>query len=50
MIIITSRDPSPPSFGYLKYSGGILRDMTIHDFDISRFILGVAIIAWVPQN
>ena len=40
MIIITSRDPSPPSFGYLKYSGGILRDMTIHDFDISRFILG----------
>ena len=39
-IIITSRDPSPPSLSYLKNSGGIFRDMTIHDFDLARFYLG----------
>ena len=39
-IIITSRDPAPPSFDYLKSSGGIFRDMTIHDFDMVRFYLG----------
>ena len=39
-IIITSRDPAPPSFKYLKASGGIYRDMTIHDFDLVRFYLG----------
>ena len=39
-IIITSRDPSPPPLEYLKNSGGIFRDMTIHDFDLARFILG----------
>ena len=38
-IIITSRDPSPPSKEYLKISGGIFRDMAIHDFDFCRFIL-----------
>ena len=38
-IIITSRDPSPPSKLYLKSSGGILRDMMIHDFDLCRFYL-----------
>ncbi len=39
-IIITSRDPAPPSINYLKNSGGIFRDMTIHDFDLARFYLG----------
>ena len=39
-IIITSRDPAPPSLKYLKNSGGIFRDMTIHDFDMVRFYLG----------
>ena len=39
-IIITSRDPSPPSVSYLKSSGGIFRDMMIHDFDLCRFYLG----------
>ncbi len=39
-IIITSRDPSPPSMKYLKQSGGIFRDMMIHDFDLLRFYLG----------
>lgn len=39
-IVITSRDPGLPSLAYLKTSGGIFRDMTIHDFDLARFILG----------
>ena len=40
MIIITSRDPEPPGIEYLKAAGGFFRDTTIHDFDLSRFILG----------
>ncbi|CDG22904.1 Inositol 2-dehydrogenase [Xenorhabdus poinarii G6] len=39
-LIITSRDPSPPSAEYIQVSGGIFRDMTIHDFDMARFIIG----------
>ena len=39
-IIITSRDPAPPSLDYLNAAGGFFRDTTIHDFDLSRFILG----------
>ncbi|WP_083988308.1 inositol 2-dehydrogenase [Companilactobacillus ginsenosidimutans] len=35
---ITSRDPEPPSMDYVKRSGGIFMDMTIHDFDMARFI------------
>ena len=38
-IIITSRDPSPPPINYLKVSGGIFKDMMIHDFDLIRFYL-----------
>ncbi len=38
-IIITSRDPTPPSLNYLKVSGGIFKDMMIHDFDLLRFYL-----------
>lgn len=37
---ITSRDPSPPSISYIKTSGGIFLDMTIHDFDMARFLIG----------
>mgnify|MGYP001287005730 FL=1 len=40
MIIITSRDPEPPGIDYLKAAGGFFRDTTIHDFDLSRFVLG----------
>ena len=36
-IIITSRDPAPPSINYLKTSGGIFKDMMIHDFDLARY-------------
>lgn len=35
---ITSRDPAPPPISYIKVSGGIFLDMTIHDFDMVRFI------------
>ena len=38
-IIITSRDPSPPPLAYLKISGGIFKDMMIHDFDLCRYYL-----------
>jgi myo-inositol 2-dehydrogenase/D-chiro-inositol 1-dehydrogenase len=40
LLVITSRDPGLPSLEYIKGSGGIFRDMTIHDFDMARFILG----------
>jgi myo-inositol 2-dehydrogenase/D-chiro-inositol 1-dehydrogenase len=40
MVVITSRDPGLAPLSYLKVSGGIYRDMTIHDFDLARFILG----------
>ncbi|WP_223507686.1 MULTISPECIES: inositol 2-dehydrogenase [unclassified Pseudomonas] len=39
-VTITSRDPAPPPIEYLKGSGGIFRDMMIHDFDLARFLLG----------
>jgi myo-inositol 2-dehydrogenase/D-chiro-inositol 1-dehydrogenase len=37
---ITSRDPQPPPIAYVKVSGGIFLDMTIHDFDMARFLIG----------
>jgi myo-inositol 2-dehydrogenase / D-chiro-inositol 1-dehydrogenase len=37
---VTSRDPQPPPAAYLAVSGGMFRDMTIHDFDMARFFLG----------
>ena len=39
-VVITSRDPGPPPVDYIRRSGGIFRDMTIHDFDMARFMLG----------
>lgn len=40
MVTITSRDPGAPPVDYIARSGGIFRDMTIHDFDMARFLLG----------
>jgi len=40
MLIQTSRDPGAPPVEYIKVSGGIFKDMLIHDFDIFRWILG----------
>ena len=39
MVVITSRDPSPPPVSYIKHSGGLFRDMMIHDLDMARFLL-----------
>ena len=40
MVFLTSRDPAPPSLAYLARSGGLFRDMMIHDFDVARWLLG----------
>src|SRR5213080_5134313 len=40
MLLVTSRDPGPPPVDYIKVSGGIFKDMLIHDFDIFRWIVG----------
>lgn len=40
IITILSRDPSPPPVSYIQSSGGLFRDMMIHDLDMARFLLG----------
>ncbi len=44
MLRITSRDPGPPPIEYIAVSGGIFRDMTIHDFDMARFVTGSEVV------
>lgn len=39
LLRITSRDPAPPPLDYIRLSGGIFLDMTIHDFDLARYLL-----------
>ena len=39
-VVITSRDPAMPPRDYYAAAGGLMRDMTIHDFDLARFMLG----------
>jgi myo-inositol 2-dehydrogenase/D-chiro-inositol 1-dehydrogenase len=39
MLVITSRDPGAPPVDYIKHSGGVFKDMLIHDFDVFRWIL-----------
>jgi myo-inositol 2-dehydrogenase/D-chiro-inositol 1-dehydrogenase len=41
---ITSRDPAPPPMAYVRGSGGIFLDMTIHDFDMARFVTGSEVV------
>lgn len=43
IIKITSRDPEPPSAEYVKVSGGMFLDMTIHDFDMVRYLSGAEV-------
>jgi len=43
LLRITSRDPQPPPLDYLRVSGGIFLDMTIHDFDIARYLVGAEV-------
>jgi myo-inositol 2-dehydrogenase/D-chiro-inositol 1-dehydrogenase len=40
LLHIISRDPAPPPVSYVKVSGGVFLDMTIHDFDMARFLIG----------
>ena len=40
LLRITSRDPQPPPLEYIRISGGIFLDMTIHDFDMARYLIG----------
>jgi myo-inositol 2-dehydrogenase / D-chiro-inositol 1-dehydrogenase len=40
LVTVISRDPSPPPADYVKGSGGLYRDMMIHDFDMARFLMG----------
>jgi myo-inositol 2-dehydrogenase/D-chiro-inositol 1-dehydrogenase len=40
IVSITSRDPAPPPVSYIQGSGGLFRDMMIHDLDMARFVLG----------
>ena len=49
MVTIVSRDPGAPPIDYVKRSGGIFRDMTIHDFDMARFLLGEEITTVTAQ-
>jgi myo-inositol 2-dehydrogenase / D-chiro-inositol 1-dehydrogenase len=44
IVRITSRDPAPPPVEYIKSSGGLFLDMTIHDFDMARFVTGSEVV------
>jgi myo-inositol 2-dehydrogenase / D-chiro-inositol 1-dehydrogenase len=44
LVRISSRDPAPPSMEYVRGSGGIFLDMTIHDFDMARFVTGSEVV------
>jgi myo-inositol 2-dehydrogenase / D-chiro-inositol 1-dehydrogenase len=44
LVRISSRDPAPPPIGYIRESGGIFLDMTIHDFDMARFVTGAEVV------
>ena len=45
LVTILSRDPSPPPVSYIERSGGLFRDMMIHDFDMARFLLGDEVVS-----
>ena len=49
LVSIISKDPAPPSVEYIKASGGLFRDMTIHDFDMARFLLAEEMISVSAQ-
>ena len=44
LVQITSRDPAPPPLAYIQRSGGLFRDMMIHDLDMARFLVGEPIV------
>jgi len=50
LVRISSRDPEPPPMAYVAVSGGILLDMTIHDFDMARYVTGSEIVEVFAQG
>jgi myo-inositol 2-dehydrogenase/D-chiro-inositol 1-dehydrogenase len=44
LVRISSRDPEPPPMDYVRGSGGIFLDMTIHDFDMARYVTGSEVV------
>ncbi|MXQ55226.1 inositol 2-dehydrogenase [Shimazuella alba] len=50
LLKITSRDPEPPSDEYIAHSGGIFIDMSIHDFDMARFLIGSEVVEVYVQG
>jgi myo-inositol 2-dehydrogenase/D-chiro-inositol 1-dehydrogenase len=44
LVRISSRDPAPPPLAYVRVSGGIFLDMTIHDFDMARYVTGSEVV------
>jgi myo-inositol 2-dehydrogenase/D-chiro-inositol 1-dehydrogenase len=49
LVSIISKDPAPPPIEYIKVSGGMFRDMTIHDFDMARFLLAEPVVSLNAQ-
>jgi len=50
LVRITSRDPAPPPLAYVKVSGGLFLDMTIHDFDMARYLTGSEVVEVYAQG
>lgn len=50
LVRITSRDPEPPPISYIKVSGGIFLDMTIHDFDMARYVTSSEVVEVFAQG
>jgi myo-inositol 2-dehydrogenase / D-chiro-inositol 1-dehydrogenase len=50
LVRITSRDPAPPPLDYIRLSGGIFLDMTIHDFDMARYVTGSEVVEVYAQG
>ena len=44
LVRISSRDPAPPPLAYVQVSGGIFLDMTVHDFDMARYVTGSEVV------
>jgi myo-inositol 2-dehydrogenase/D-chiro-inositol 1-dehydrogenase len=50
LVRISSRDPAPPPISYIEVSGGIFLDMTVHDFDMARYITGSEVVEVFAQG